>query len=723
MKKNTPLFLFIFLNISFLCAQQKRPITLDDVWKNPIWREKGVDEINWFKSGSTYSALEDENVEVYDIKTGLKVKTLIQGKDLMLDTVQISIQNYTISSDENMALIETGIEPIYRRSSKAFFYLYDLKTKKLTPISAGRKISLADLSPDGKFVAYCFNNNLFMVEIATGKETQITTTGKKNEIIHGSSDWVYEEEFEYWKSFHWSPDSKKIAFLTFDERQVPTYNMQKWTGLYPKDYTFKYPKAGEKNSRVDVSIYDLTSAKTIEIQEGAENDQYIARMQWTKDANQLSVRRMNRLQNKIDLLHINATSGSVATIFSETAKTFFEINDDLTYLENGKEFIYSTDVSGFQHIYLYDITGKLIRPITSGAWEVSNFLGLDEKKGLLYYMSTEDGSIQRQLYSISITGKNKKKLSQGAGTHQVQFNPSFTYFIDDFHSALQPSVFSLFHADGKLVKVLEDNKELKSRLDGFQISPKSFFEITTAKGIKLNAWMIKPVDFDPNKKYPVLMHCYGGPGHQTVTDAWGGPDYFWYQLLASKGYIVVSVDNRGTGGKGSEFRKSTYAQLGKLECEDQIDAAKYLSTQSYIDPARIGIWGWSFGGYLTSLCMTKGADVFKSGIAVAPVTNWRFYDSIYTERYLKLPSENASGYDENSPVTFADRLKGNYLLVHGTGDDNVHFQNAVSMVNALVKANKKFDSFYYPDKNHGISGGNTRNHLYGMMTEFVLQKL
>jgi len=721
--KQTFLLIVILLTFNHINAQQKKLITLDDVWKNPIWREEGIEDVNWFKNGNTYSALKDENIEVYDIKTGLKVKTLVEGKDLKLDTAQIGIQNYSLNADENMILIETGIEPIYRRSSKANYYLYNLNTKKLSPVASGKKISLADFSPDGKSIAYCFKNNIYVVEIASGKETEVTNSGKLNEIIHGSSDWVYEEEFEFWKAFHWSPDSKKIAFLSFDERQVPTYNMQKWTGLYPKDYTFKYPKAGEKNSKVDIAIYDLVSGKTLDIQEGSENDQYIARMQWTKNANLLSVRRMNRLQNKIELLHVDASTGAIANVLTENTKTFFEINDDLIYLDNGKEFVYSTDVSGFQHLYLHGMDGKLIRAITSGNWEVAKFLGLDEKKGTLFFMSTEDGSLQRQLYAISISGKNKKKLSQGAGTHQVSFNPTFTFYIDDFHAAAQPSVYSLFHSDGKLVKVLEDNKALKTRLDSYQIAPKTFMEITTEKGIKLNAWMIKPADFDSNKKYPVLMHCYGGPGHQTVTDAWGGPDFFWYQMLAAKGYIIVSVDNRGTGGKGSDFKKATYAQLGKLECEDQIDAAKYLAKQSYVNASRIGIWGWSFGGYLTSLCMTKGADVFKTGIAVAPVTNWRFYDSIYTERYLKLPSENASGYDENSPVTFADKLKGNYLLVHGTGDDNVHFQNAVTMVNALVKANKQFDSFYYPDRNHGIYGGNTRNHLYFKMTNFILEKL
>lgn len=706
-----------------LFAQQKKDFTLDDIWKKPVWRGESVEDVNWFSSGSQYSVLESGNIEVYDIQTGKRLRTLLEGTRLKNQSGQIDIQNYTLSPDESMVLIESDAEPIYRRSSRAYFHLYNLKTDKLQAVMAGKKISLASFSPDGKWIAFTFENNLYLYEIASGVEKAITTTGRINEIIHGSSDWVYEEEFEFWKAFHWSPDSKKIAFMTFDERQVPSYNMQMWTGLYPEDNRFKYPKAGEKNSRVDVSVFELSSGRILEINEGAENDQYIARMQWTRNPGLLSLRRLNRLQNTMELLHVDADNGSVQVVLTEKSSTFHEMNDDLRYLKNGKEFIWSSDRSGFQHLYLYGMDGKEIRPITSGDWEVTSFQGIDEKPGLLYYLSTENGSTQRQLYAISVSGKNKRKLTTGSGTHSIRFNPDFTVYMDDYSSAGSAPVTSLHQANGKQIKMLEENKALTERLGSYRICPKEFFEITTEKNIKLNAWIIKPADFEPSKKYPVLMHCYGGPGHQTVTDAWGGADFFWYQLLASKGYVIVSVDNRGTGGKGSEFRKCTYAQLGKFECEDQTDAARWIGRQAWADPARIGIWGWSFGGFLTSLCMTKGADVFKTGIAVAPVTNWRFYDSIYTERYLKLPQENASGYDDNSPVNYADKLKGNYLIVHGTGDDNVHFQNAVTMVNALVKANKPFDSAYYPNRNHGIYGGTTRLHLYEKMTRFILEKL
>jgi dipeptidyl-peptidase-4 len=389
------LSIFLQLGIVSLRAQQKKNLTLDDVWKSPVWRSDGIEDLNWFKSGSQYSTLKEGNIEVFDVKTGSKVRTLVEGKELKVDTSVLDIQNYTLSPDENQVLIETDIEPIYRRSSRAYFFLYNLTTKSLQAIFPGKKVSLASFSPDGKWVAFCFENNLYLQDVATGKVRPVTQTGKANALIHGSSDWVYEEEFEYWKAFHWSPDSKKIAFLSFDELQVPTYNMQLWTGLYPKDYTFKYPKAGEKNSKVDLSVFDLATGRTLSIEEGSENDQYIARMQWTKNPNLVSVRRMNRLQNKIDLLHIDATNGAVQTVFTETSPTFFEINDALTYLDNGKEFVYSTDKSGYQHLYLYGMDGKLIRPITSGNWEVADFFGVDEKKGLIYFLSTEDASIQK----------------------------------------------------------------------------------------------------------------------------------------------------------------------------------------------------------------------------------------------------------------------------------------------------------------------------------------
>lgn len=717
------LCLLFCLYLPAVQAQEKKAITLDDVWKRPVWQESGIDDLNYSKISDTYTAFRNGDLEQYDIRTGNRTRTLVEQKELIWQNSTLNPEGYHLNTDESLIILETETEPLYRRSSRSKVFLFDLKTRKLQPVFEGKKIYLPEFSPDGRYLCFGFENNLYLQDMKTGKAEPVTRDGKINEKIHGSTDWVYEEEFEFWKAWAWSPDSRKIAFLSFDESLVPEYNMQMWGGLYPQDYRFKYPKAGEKNSRADLSFFDVETRRLTSVEEGAESDQYLPRFQWTKNPGILSLLRMNRLQNKLELLHVDAASGKITPVLTETSATYVDITDDLRYLNNGKEFIWSSDRSGYNHLYLYGTDGTLIRPLTSGNWEVTRFHGVDEKKGLVFYTGTEAGSIQRQLYSVGISGKNKKQVTTGAGTHEVSFNPLMTYYIDDHHSSARPSVYTLCQASGQVVKVVEKNQNLVDRLAGYRISPKTFMEIPIGGGMTMNAWIIKPPGFDPSRKYPVLMHCYGGPGHQTVLDGWGGPDFFWYQVLAEKGYIIVSADNRGTGGKGSAFRKSTYGDMGRLEWEDQSAFARYLKNLPYVDGSRIGIWGWSFGGYLTSLCLTKSPDLFKAGIAVAPVTNWRFYDSIYTERYLKLPSENASGYDENSPVTYADRLKGNYLIVHGTGDDNVHFQNAVAMVNALVKANIPFESFFYPNRNHGIYGQNARPHLYRMMTDFLERKL
>ncbi|MDX5438321.1 MAG: S9 family peptidase, partial [Pontibacter sp.] len=470
--------------------------------------------------------------------------------------------------------------------------------------------------------------------------------------------------------------------------------------------------------------YDVNSGKTVKMDTGNEADVYIPRIKWTNNPNLLSIQKMNRLQNTLEILHANATTGKSDVVVKETDKAYIDITDDLTYLKDGKNFIHSSEKDGFNHLYLYNMKGKLVSQITNGNWEVSSYVGFDEKNDRLNYMSTEVSPLQRHLYSISSKGKKKQRMTDQEGTHRVNMSNDFKYYLDYYSAANTVPTVSLHTAkDGKLIKVLEDNTGLKNTLAQYDLAKQEFFTMNTAEGTKLNGWMIKPTDFDPNKKYPVLMFVYGGPGSQTVTDSWGGTNYLWYQVLADKGLIVVSVDNRGTGARGAEFKKLTYANLGKYEIEDQIEAAKWLGNQSYVDKNRIGIWGHSFGGYMTLLGLTKGEGVFRAGISVAPVTNWRFYDSIYTERYLKTPQENAAGYDENSPLFFADKLQGDLLLIHGTGDDNVHFQNAVAMQDALISANKQFESFYYPNRNHGVGGGVTSIHRFKMMTNFLERKL
>ncbi|NBA78155.1 prolyl oligopeptidase family serine peptidase [Emticicia sp. ODNR4P] len=713
---------------SLSVVAQKKNVSLDEVWSKFAFLQKQVRSINWMKDGSFYSALENGRIVKHQVTDGAAVETLFdEGVSVENLGQKITIADYTLSSNEQKILIETDPEQIYRRSSRAENFVYDIKSKKLVKLSAGGKQSFATFSPDGTKIAFVRQNNLFMVDLNTMAERQITTDGKWNNIINGMCDWVYEEEFSFAKAFFWSPDSRKIAFYTFDESKVPEYNMQMWGKLYPTDYRYKYPKAGEPNSAVSISVYNLVDTKTVKMDLGKETDLYIPRIRWTINTNVLSISRLNRYQNKMELIHADAFTGKTTTILIEESRTYVDVEnfgDDLTYLADGKSFIMSSEKDGYKHLYQYDMLGREVRKITSGNWEVDNFYGIDESTNTLYFTSTEIASIERHLYSISLDGKVKKKLSAERGMNSANFSPDFKYFILNNSASNSPLKVSLYRsANTQLIKVLEDNADLRARLTGYNISPKEFTVIKTADGVELNSWMIKPTNFDPNKKYPLLMFVYGGPGSQQVLNQYDGANFYWYQILAQKGYIVACVDNRGTGGRGSEFKKCTYLNLGKLEVHDQIEAAKYFGKLPFIDAARIGIQGWSYGGFMASNCLFQGADVFKAAIAVAPVTNWRYYDTVYTERFLRTPQENPSGYDDNSPVTHAKNLKGNFLLVHGTGDDNVHFQNAVALEDALIKNNKQFQSFYYPNKNHGIAGGNTRLHLYTMMTNFLEKNL
>lgn len=703
-------------------AQQKKVPTVQDVWQFKFYA-RGVRGVNWMKSGGYYTTRRANKVVKFDIKTRKAVATLFEGSSLQFGA-------YSLSAKEDKLLLATQTEAIYRRSSKSHYYVYDIKSKKLDKLSnAPGKQLHATFSPDGNKVAFVRNNNLFVIDLATKKETQITNDGKWNHIINGNADWVYEEEFSFSKAFFWSPDSKKIAFYKFDESNVKEYNMQRWGGQkkpYAIDYRFKYPKAGEDNSAIQVLVYNVASGKSVKMDIGTEKDIYIPRIRWTQSAELLSIRRLNRLQNKFALLHANANTGESKVILTEESKTYVDVDftDDLTYLKNGKEFIHTSERDGYKHIYVYKMDGKLVRQITKGNWEVSSLVGIDEKRKRLYFTSTEASPLERQLYSIDMKGKKKIRLTKDKGTHRINFSPDFKYYIDTYSSVATPTRVSLHTApSGKLLQVLEENKRLKQQLESYQINYKEFFSFKTSQNVSLNGWMIKPHNFDKNKKYPVLMFVYGGPGSQQVTDSWDSYNFFWYQLLASKGYMVVCVDNRGTGGRGRAFKHVTYKQLGYYETIDQIEAAKYLAKKPYVDANRIGIWGWSYGGYMSSLCLMKGADVFKAAIAVAPVTTWRFYDTIYTERFLQRPQDNADGYDKNSPLNHVNKLKGKYLLVHGTGDDNVHFQNAVELQNALIRAGKQFQSFYYPNRTHSIFSQNARPHLYTMMTNFLLNNL
>jgi dipeptidyl-peptidase-4 len=712
-------------------AQQRQTITVEDFFQNNVFAQRTVSGVNWMRDGRYYTSLTEADgnpaVVKYDVTTGRAVETLLSVNDLLKNNAGSlrAFDDYLLSPDETQMLIGSEVENIYRRSTKGNYFVYNLQTKKLTRLSAGGKQSYPTFSPDGRQVAFARDNNLFLVDLAGGTEKALTTTGKANELIHGSADWVYEEEFSFAQAFAWSPDGKKIAYWSFDEKRVPEYNLQIWGPLYPKDHRFKYPKAGEANSVVGISVYHLNGDKTVKVDLGRETDMYVPRINWTANPDVLSVRRMNRLQNRLDILHADAATGKTTAVLTEQSDKYvdLELTDDLTYLADGKGFIHSSERSGYKHLYLFDMAGKLVRQLTTGNWEVETFLGLDEKRGLLYFTSTEVSPLERHLYSVSITGKNKKKLTAEKGTHRLDMSPDFSFYLDYHSSAAAPTVVSLWQApEGKQVKVLEDNAALKAKLTNYQISPKEFFQFNTTDNVALNGWIIRPTNFVQGQKYPVLMFVYGGPGSQQVLDSWDNSNFYWFQMLAQKGYVVACVDNRGTGGRGTAFRQSTYGALGKYEVQDQIEAARYLGKLPYVDAARIGMHGWSYGGYMTALCATLGADVFKATIAGAPVTSWRFYDTIYTERYLKTPKLNPEGYDDYSPLNHATKLKGKFLLIHGTGDDNVHFQNSVALAQALINAGKPFESFYYPNQAHGVRGL-SRVHLYKLMTDFITRNL
>ncbi|TAE04069.1 MAG: S9 family peptidase [Bacteroidetes bacterium] len=676
--------------------------------------------------GQYYSSQKENDIVKYQVTTGEIVAKIVDGATL---NPKIEFDSYTISPDEQKILLTTETEAIYRRSFRANYFIYDVPTKQLTELSKRGKQSYATLSPDGKKVAFCRENNLFVTDLASKTEMQITTNGNFSQVINGSTDWVYEEEFGFAQAFYWSPDGKKIAFYSFDESRVKEYNMQMWNekDLYPYDYRFKYPKAGENNSLLTISVYDLPSAKTIKMDIGTETDIYIPKINWTYDSNLLSIRRMNRLQNTLEILHANSNTGASTVIYKEVSDSYVDIQyaEDMKYLKDGKSFIFSSEKDGFKHLYLSSMDGKEIRQLTKGNYEVS-LLGIDEnlKKPIIYYTSTEVSPMEKHFYSIDFEGKNKSKLSTEKGTNDVNMSADFKYYVLYHSNSEKPLSVSLFQTkDNKKIKVLEENQALNTAAKDFNLAKKEIFSFKTSDNQELHGFMLKPKNFDPNKKYPVLMYVYGGPSSQEVSDSWGGRHFYYHQYLTENGYIVACVDNRGTDAKGANFKKSTYANLGKYETQDQIEAAKYLGNMAFVDKSRIGIWGWSYGGYMSSLCILLGNEVFKTAVAVAPVTNWRFYDNIYTERFLKRPQDNPQGYDDFSPVTHASKLKGNFLLIHGTGDDNVHFQNAVILQNALIKEGKQFQSFYYPNRNHGIRGGNTSMHLYQMMADFVLKNL
>lgn len=704
----------------------KKPLTVESIWKKNEFSSKRFPGFNGMKDGEHFTKIVVENDKMKLVKQSYinpkQTEVLISDADLMYNGTSVQIQDYTFNQDESQVLIATNMESVYRRSYVADYFLFDLKTKKMQPLDSKRSRStLAEFSPDGSKVAYVHSNNLFIKDLASGKVTQATKDGKVNHIINGTTDWVYEEEFAITKGFEWSPDSKAIAFLRFDESKVKEFQLAYYGNLYPDIYTYKYPKAGEENSKVTAHIFQLKSGKSMPLSLGEY--EYIPRFEWSETQNQLVIQTLNRHQNHVKYHLIDLTGKKIAQriFFEEQAATYVEIDDNLHILSDGKSLIRTSEASGYMHIYQVGFDGKN-RQITTGNWDVIEFLGINESTNTIYYTSAEKGAIYKGIYSIQLNGSGKTALSEETGYNHAEFVSGMKYFVKTSSTANTPVEITLCNARGEIIQELETNEKLKNKLSFYALSNKEFMTIQGANG-PLNAWMIKPLNFDPTKKYPVYINIYGGPGSNTVTDEFDGNDYMYHQLLAQNGYIVFSVDPRGTMFQGEKFKKSTYMQLGKLELEDFVAAANELGKLSYVDKSRIGIQGWSYGGYMTSLAMTKGGGIFKMGIAVAPVTNWRYYDNIYTERFMRTPQENPTGYDENSPINFTKNLTGKYFLIHGSTDDNVHYQNAMEMITSLVNSNSQFDMFIYPNKNHGIYGGNTRNHLFQMMYDYTLKNL
>lgn len=701
-------------------------ITVEKIWKKFEYRAQGVLGFNSLADGDRYTQLDDQGnlVLAFISKPNQAPSVLIDANTLTYKGKKVIIEDYSFDKSERKVLIMTSINPIYRRSYSAVYYLYDLDTKVIEALSEEHSPqTLAEYSPDGKKVSFIYKNDLYVKDLATKKISPITTDGKRNKVINGTTDWVYEEEFSITKAYSWSPDSKYIAFLKFVEKGVKEFGIDFYGELYPDRFEYKYPKAGEDNSIVTahwIAVSKPTKINPISL----GKYEYIPRIQWSNVSNRLLLQTMNRHQDSLRYHMVDFTAGKKpihSILYTDFSNTYVDVNESLHFMPNGNGFYFTSEKSGFNQLYALDYSGKL-SSITDGELDLIDSYGVSQDGSSFYFTRSHQFGVSKVLCQINVQTKEVKILSPFEGWMDASFTQGMKYFVGSYSNGNTPPVHSLYNGDGTLVKVLEDNSVLNKVLASLNLSKKTYRTIMV-NGTALNVSTIFPPNFDESNKYPVYMNVYGGPGHNEVTNQWDGNDFMFHQLLASKGYIVVSVDPRGTQYRGAAFKKSTYLQLGKLEVEDFIGTAKYFQSLPYVDANRVGIMGWSYGGFMTSLAMTKGADVFKMGIAVAPVTNWRYYDNIYTERFMRTPQENASGYDDNSPINHVDKLKGKFLLVHGMADDNVHFQNSADMNTALVKANKQFDFFAYPNKNHGIYGGNTRNHLFSMMYDYILKNL
>ena len=732
MQKGIIVFLFLIL-IGQFSVGQKSQITLEDVTRNHTFSAATIEGLRSMKDGLHYTTLEDNGTKIvkYSYKTGEAVEVLFEIERIKRNPSEVKrITGYEFSPDESKILVYNEVERVYRRSFLANYYVYDRKYRELIPLAEEGKQQVPAFSPDGYMIAYVRDNNIYLKKLRFGTTSAITDDGEMNKIINGIPDWVYEEEFGYNRAFEWSPNSEDLAYVKFDESEVKEFSFPLYKGshptreeyaLYPGDYKFKYPKAGEDNSKVSVHVFNVKNRTTKTMDIGDMKDVYVPRLRWSNDPDKLGILKMNRRQDQLELFVANPASGVANALLTVREDQYITENvlDNIRFLPDGKHFVYVGQDDGYNHIYLYSMAGIQVRQLTKGEWDVTDYYGYDADEELFYFQAAKESPLQREVYAVDFEGEELVRLTPEEGFNSADFSEHFKFFVNTWSSADSVPVISVYEADGDRVRVIEDNSELSKRLANYDLPQKEFFTFSTSEGLLLNGYMIKPSGFDEQTRYPVLMSQYSGPNSQEVQDKYG---VNWEQYLASNGYLVVCVDGRGTGARGEEFQKSTYMQLGRLESDDQIETARYLGTLGYVDPDRIGIWGWSFGGYMSSICLSR-SDLFKIGIAVAPVTNWRYYDTIYTERFMRKPQVNPGGYDDNSPINMASDLSGRLFLIHGSADDNVHFQNTMEYAEQLIQAGKQFDMFVYPNRNHSIYGGNTRHHLYTMMSQYIFDNL
>lgn len=735
MKKLSILFLLCLL-VQVVPAQGSKALDLKEITSGKF-RAEGIQGVIPMADGEHYTQMNAEGTQIikYSFRTGQQVEVVFDVAKARECTFK-RFDGYTFSPDGSKILIRTETQPIYRHSYKAVHYLYTIKRNIVEKLSEGGPQQSPVFSPDGNMVAFVRDNNIFLVKMLYGNsESQVTEDGKFNHVLNGIPDWVYEEEFSFATALEFSPDNTMLAFIRFDESEVASFTFPIFAGqaphysaleTYPGAYTYKYPKAGEANSKVSVHTFDIKSKVTRKMKLPLDPDGYIPRIRFTQDAAKLAIMTLNRNQNRFDLYFADPRSTLCKLVLRDESPYYINesVFDNIMFYPQNFSFINEKD--GYSHLYWYSMGGNLVKQVTKGKFEVKRFIGWDAATNTFYFESNEESPLRTAVYKTDKKG-GRIKLSEKAGTNSAIFSSNLKYFMNTYSNLQTPAVITLNDNTGKVLKTLVTNQKLKETLAQYQLPKKEFFTFRTSQGTELNGWMIKPADFNESKKYPVLLYQYSGPGSQEVVDKWGiGGDrggIGWDAYMASKGYVIVCVDGRGTGGRGAEFAKCTYLNLGVKEAQDQVETAKHMAAQPYVDKSRIGIWGWSFGGYMTIMSMSEGTPIFKAGAAVAAVTDWRFYDTVYVERFMRTPQQNAEGYKAGSAFTRAANLNGRLLLVHGMADDNVHFQNCAEYSECLVQADKQFDMQVYTNRNHGIYGGNTRYHLFTRLTEFFLNNL